>query len=611
MQPSTSTVDNTATVYRERLDRYRQAAAAIDKHDDQIGIARIACAVAVGVSLYLGYMGWPEGVAAAIIAVLAFIVLSFYHAHVAEKVQRARRLVQFYEAGLRRIDGTWRGRGTAGARFLDPHHPYAVDLDIFGEASLFELLCTARTKAGEEHLAALLSASADAPTIRRRQEASREIGRRLDLRENVALLGKELRSRVDPAGLEAWGKQPPQLPSTGVRALATVVALANVACIIGWVMQVLPYWPFLVSFAVGRLYERAIGDRLIAIVKPLRRAGAEFEFLASMLACFEKEKFESSELTTLGEELRRNGRTASLRIGRFSTIVGLLDSTANVLFAILAPILLWTSHCAFAVEKWRMENGGEVGLWVDVIGRFEAAIAIGGFAYEHSEYPYPAIAEANASVYFDAVQLGHPLIPPDKLVRNDIRLDENARLFIVSGSNMSGKSTLMRSIGVNAVLGMAGAPVDAHSLALQPRSIGASITTNDSLQGGVSRFYAEIQRLRQIVDIASSGPALFLLDEILHGTNSHDRRIGAEAVIRTLLSKGAVGLATTHDLAISQIAGDQALAAVNVHFEDQLVDGRMSFDYKLRDGVVQKSNALALMRAVGLDVSGVIVESQP
>ena len=203
----------------------------------------------------------------------------------------------------------------------------------------------------------------------------------------------------------------------------------------------------------------------------------------------------------------------------------------------------------------------------------------------------------------DSEGLGHPLIPAARRVVNDLRLGGERRMIVVSGSNMSGKSTLLRTVGINAVLALAGAPVCARRLTLCPVTLGATLRINDSLQAGKSRFYAELTRLKQIVDHAGGAPPLlFLLDEILHGTNSHDRRIGAEAILRGLVARGAAGLVTTHDLALAEVAEAMAPRAINVHFEDHLEGGVMSFDFRMKPGVVRKSNALELMRAVGLEV---------
>jgi DNA mismatch repair ATPase MutS len=275
----------------------------------------------------------------------------------------------------------------------------------------------------------------------------------------------------------------------------------------------------------------------------------------------------------------------------------LLDSRDNLLVRIVGPPLLWGTQLAMALEQWRAENGPHIRGWVDAVSEIEALSSLANYAWEHPDDPLPVFADA---AVFDAEDLGHPLLANDRSVRNSVRLGAPVRLLVVSGSNMSGKSTLLRAAGINAVLALAGAPVRAKRLTISRLSLGASIRTMDSLEEGHSRFMAEILRLRQILELPP--PAFFLLDELLHGTNSHDRAIGAEGVIRALLARGAIGLATTHDLSLAKVADDLAPAALNVHFEDRLENGRLVFDYRMRPGVVTRSNALDLMRAVGLDV---------
>jgi DNA mismatch repair ATPase MutS len=239
--------------------------------------------------------------------------------------------------------------------------------------------------------------------------------------------------------------------------------------------------------------------------------------------------------------------------------------------------------------------------WIAAVGEIGALSSLAGYAYEHPDNSFPEFSDQG--LCFEGEGLGHPLIAGDRMVRNDVRLGEDLRVLVVSGSNMSGKSTLLRTIGANTVLAMAGAPVCARRLRLSPFVVGATIRITDSLQAGSSRFYVEITRLRQLMDLTRGPrPLLFLLDELLHGTNSNDRRIGGEAVVRSLVERGAAGLLTTHDLALAHIAETLAPRAANVHFEDHLEDGKISFDYKMRPGVVEKSNALGLMRSIGLDV---------
>jgi DNA mismatch repair ATPase MutS len=263
---------------------------------------------------------------------------------------------------------------------------------------------------------------------------------------------------------------------------------------------------------------------------------------------------------------------------------------------------MWTTQWSFTVDAWRARVGPDLVQWLDAIGELEALLAFSTLAFEHPDYVWPDIVDAAPLVA--AGDLAHPAMPAGA-VANDLALgDGPVRLCIVSGSNMSGKSTWLRTIGANVVLALAGAPVRASRLRLSPVDIGAAISIQDSLADGRSKFYSEVRRLAQVSRLAEDrdGRVLFLFDEILGGTNSHDRRIGAEAVLANLVRRGAIGLATTHDLALGEMADRLSPAAVNVHFEDQFGAGGLTFDYRIRPGLVRTSNALALMRSVGLDV---------
>jgi DNA mismatch repair ATPase MutS len=268
---------------------------------------------------------------------------------------------------------------------------------------------------------------------------------------------------------------------------------------------------------------------------------------------------------------------------------------------VIGPLLLWDLHLSYSIENWRRVSGPAIRRWLNAVGEIEAISSLAGYYYEHPGDVFPEFMPERPC--FDATAIGHPLLDENRVVRSDVRLDGELRFLVVSGSNMSGKSTLLRTLGINAVLAQAGAPVRAKRLIMSPLAIGASIRITDSLHNGVSRFYAEILRIRQIVNQTGGiSPVFFLVDEFLQGTNSNDRSVGAEALVRGLLRRGAVGLITTHDLALAEIAGRLGRQAANVHFEDRIDGGRMYFDYKLRQGVVQTSNAIELMRSVGLSV---------
>jgi DNA mismatch repair ATPase MutS len=298
--------------------------------------------------------------------------------------------------------------------------------------------------------------------------------------------------------------------------------------------------------------------------------------------------------------LDTGGKHPSAQIKKLVQLIDWLNSRRNPGFALIGPFLLWATQFSFSIEKWRERCGPALPRWLDAVAEFEALCAVAGYAFEHPTDPFPEIVEEGP--LFEGENLCHPLLASGRCVANSVRLGATPQLLLVSGSNRTGKSTLMRTVGINVVLALAGSPVRAASLRVSVLKIGATIRVLDSLQGGTSRFYAEIQRLKNIMDLAKESPVLFLLDEILHGTNSHDRALGAEALVRGLVGRGAIGLVTTHDLALAKVAESLSPKARNVHFEDHLENGRMVFDYRLRPGIVQKSNALELMRAVGLEV---------
>jgi len=272
-----------------------------------------------------------------------------------------------------------------------------------------------------------------------------------------------------------------------------------------------------------------------------------------------------------------------------------------MLVAVLDPALLYSVQVAFALERWKTRFGAGVIAWLDAIGQLEALSSLGAYNFEHPQDPFPEFSVAQAPG-FEGQAIGHPLLPASTCVPNDVVLGGSSQVLLVSGSNMSGKSTLLRAVGVNAVLAMTGAPVRARSLRLSPLNIGGAMRLSDSLQKGVSHFYAEISRIRQVVELSKKNHVLFLFDEILQGTNSHDRRVGAEGILRALILNGAIGLVTTHDLALTELQKVFPDRVCNVHFQEKLEAGKLHFDYQLREGVVTTSNGIELMKSVGLEV---------
>ena len=589
------------TEYLNRKAARRTEAAQQSVAFRRVGWARITLLVLGGIILLRGLFAGQSGLLWWLLPIaIASLILLGWHQRIFKRQRRAQRAADFYERGLTRLAGKWAGTGEAGERYRNSAHPYAEDIDLFGAGSLFELLCTARTRAGEDILAAWLLAPASSSEIAARQEAIRELTPKLDLREALALLGEDLRAGLHAQALSEWGRQK-ALPN--LRVFRWLTALLCIASLVGLGLVFAGFGsvPLSIILVINAAVGLWLRPRVNAILAQVEPASRDLKLLSEVLARIEAEQFQAAKLVALRASLETDGHAPSEQIAQLYRLLTWLDARMNQLFRPLSAPLFWTSQFAFAVEAWRVRSGGKVEQWIAAVGEIEALLALANYSFEHPADPFAEIV-AGTPVY-EGEGLGHPLLPEDKVVRTDLHLHNETRLLVVSGSNMSGKSTLLRTVGANAVLALAGAPVRAKRLRLAPLQLGASIRIQDNLRAGASLFYAEITRLRQLMELTGAAlPLLFIIDEILHGTNSHDRRIGAEAVLRGLVERGAMGLVTTHDLALTNIVTEANSHARNVHFEDHLENGQMTFDYILRDGVVKKSNAIELMRSVGLEV---------
>ncbi|MEP6782998.1 MAG: mismatch repair protein, partial [Acidobacteriota bacterium] len=515
---------------------------------------------------------------------------------------RARAAVTYYADGEARIEDRWMRDEPSGERFRDRDHPYADDLDVFGPRSLFQLLSSARTPMGEERLAGWLLRPSPIAAVHERQSRVAALRERLDLRERIAVVNAGRRRALHTERLIEWAEQRSSLPP--MRLVVVVMALLFVAAFANYMYG--GRGIFLVIVPVINLALLGwLGKRGNAVVESLAGAteSAALELIANVIAQIEREPFSEPELIAIASRLKRDDPSSpvSKRIARLARSSDWADSRHNVFLRLSEIPLLFTLHLAYAAESWRARNGSHVRDWIDAVGEMEALLSLAAYSYEHPDDPFAELVESSSAL-FEAVEAAHPLLPAAVAVRNTVVL-KGPSILIVSGSNMAGKSTLMRTVGINAVLALAGAPVRAQRLRLTPLAIGTCLRHSDSLQEHRSGFYTEALRIRLICDLLDGPlPLLFLFDELLSGTNSKDRRIAAEGVVRTMLSRRAIGMITTHDLALTEIADMCPGDVKNVHLEDRVENGRMSFDYKLRDGVITHSNALELMRIIGLDV---------
>lgn len=599
MEPGGSPRDT----YSARLEAAKRTQSGNERRHARFGYAKLGAAIAaVAVTFWALYrpavsIGWVA------IPVAAFVWLAIAHERLIQAMRRCTRVMNFYERALARLENRWSGAGETGERYLDSGHPYARDLDLFGKGALFDLLCTARTRQGEECLAHWLLAPAAPKEVKARQAAVDELRDRLNLREDLAVLGEEIRAGSPPELLAVWGEGGPVLPQGLARIAIHALSAAWVLSLVAWAASG-NWYAAVVLTVVNVFVARHFKDRVENAVGPVERVAQDLALLADILARLEREKFSSPKLAGLRNAVEasraKRKEPPSRTLARLNRLVAWLESRRHRLIELIDPAALWSIQFAFAIEAWRARSGPEVRQWLAVVGESEALLALANYAYEHPADVFPEFTAE--SPWFEAEAFAHPLLPEDRAVRNDLRLGGDFRLLIISGPNMAGKSTFVRSVGINAVLAQCGAPVRARRLRLSPLAVTASICILDSLQGGISHFYAEILRLKQILDLTNEPlPVLFLLDELLQGTNSHDRRVGAEMIVRSLVRRGAMGMITTHDLALTRIADTMPARAANYHFEDRLEDGKLRFDFRLSPGVVKTNNALALMRSIGLE----------
>lgn len=596
------------TFYAARLVHFRQEQEALASRAALISRARVALFVipfGLVVAMVWGpvpSLGW-YGVGA---CVVAFVALVFVHVSVFEKRSRADAAVAFYEKGQKRLSGEWRGFPSRGDDAAAAEHPYADDLDIVGPGSLLQLMDVTSTRFGEHALEkVLLEPSATPDDVgRERQAAVRELASLTTFRERLAVLGAVAEGdKNDPEPFVAWVEAPSELPSLGaLRVASFALPLASLSLFVASRFGLVPSAAWLGTVIFSYLLSMWLGVRLESTFKATDRDRGLLSY-AELFALVEATDFQAPSSKAAKESLRTEGRSASAQMAKLTRIVSFASARNNEVFRFfIGPMVLWDVHCALALEAFRTSMRGRLRPWFVALGSLDALASVGTFAYEHPEFAWPAFDDGRATLKFKG--LGHPLLEKQRRVTNDLDVDG---ALIVTGSNMSGKSTLLRSLGINVVLAYAGAPVCAEAMSLGNLRVVTSMRVRDSVGDGVSRFYAELRKLRVVLDAArdESGPkALFLLDEILHGTNARERLIGARAFVRELLRAGAIGAVSTHDLELGLVeaeAGTQGRVR-NVHFEEQVENDIMTFDYKLREGVVQSSNALRLMKLVGIDV---------
>lgn len=511
------------------------------------------------------------------------------------------RLSRFYQSGIDRLTGEWSGKGVSGDAFIPAAHLYERDLNIFGAGSLFEFLCTARTQVGQRRLASYLLDLPERSETLARQQSIKELEPLTAMREQIHLLGKYTSQTCDFEPFREWLDAPAIVVP---RFVSWILALLSFALTLLFLLTIGAQpavralaIPYLVPVAILQLaFASWLHPKTRPVLASARGLGSELTVLRQGLALMEASSFQSPKL----QGLIASVKGSSHAVGKLNSLFDALDQCDQPWLYGLARILLIDAQFALAVERWKARHAEHLAIWLDAWAEFEALNALACYAHEHPADVYPEILD-NSTPRFEAAGLAHPLLPESAAVRNDVELNSARKFYLVSGSNMAGKSTFLRAIGINAVLGAAGAPVRASRARQSSLAVCASLAIVDNLTEGKSKFMAEIERLRDILQSArGSSPVLFVIDEILAGTNSRDRRIASESFIRALIGAGAIGALSTHDLALTEIAAAPELHGTNVHMESPDPSDPLAFDYLLKPGIAEHSNALAIARMAGV-----------
>ncbi len=596
---------NPLDIFQERQKQFQAAIDRINKSLDSIAFARLGVfLLVVAIEVFSWSWGGAWWLLMLLLGIVAFGMVVRWNEQVKKQLRFQQTLLRINQDEVRRLQGKLNDFDE-GQEFIDPHHPYSSDLDIFGKHSLYQLLSRASTRFGRRNLANWLLKYASVETVHDRQAAARSLAGKIDWRQNFQATAETQEDKEEsPELLRNWLLEPSYLRAHRMISYLPLIMISAMA--IDTVLVIIGLHPFgYMGFLVfgNWMVNRSIGKLMVRVQTTSSKRGKLLRNWSQLIAEIEDLKGGGVAIETLQQRLMTQGRPASAEIARLANIIANLEFRNTGLPHILMnTFFFWDIWCLQALEKWKADLGERVMDWFEVIGDMEALNSLAALQFAFPDWSTPEIVQGEFSL--EAVEMGHPLIPLQQRVANPMSLVGNGTIWLVTGSNMSGKSTYLRTAGINVVLALMGAPVCATSMRLSPMQIATSMRTTDNLEENTSSFYAELKRLKAVIEIVRTEPnVLFLLDEILKGTNSRDRQAGARALVQQLHKLGGSGLVSTHDIELVDMAAQLPLSIHNYSFNCTVTpEGQLLFDYKLTDGQCLSMNATALMRAMGIEV---------
>jgi hypothetical protein len=592
--------------FEQRQQSFHQQAARWQQQYNRLSWARVIVFIS-GIAgtwlLYRNNFSFLLIAGFAAIALGLFLYLMKKHNLIAYERDHSRFMGQINAEEKARLQGKHHPEEN-GNQHADATHPYLTDLDIFGRSSLFELLNRTTTIGGNQLLALWLKQAAQPQEIHQRQQAISEMAPQIDWRQHFQASGMHTKASLpEIEGLLQWMKEPPVLsPRKWLVALVyTLPGLTITAILLSIFTDITYHLPALFILLNSGLLGYTFKEVKDASEKTAKSARV-LKVYASLLHRLETCPFQSGKIQQLKSSLQHGNTQASARIRQLSALLYNLEARQNAYFyLVVSSTVLWDIFFVMRLEKWKTEVNDDIYTWLQSVSEAETLNSLAGFMYANPEYCLPTISPDN--LHLEARYMAHPLILKDKRVSNSITISGPGKTMVITGSNMSGKSTFLRTVGINAVLAMAGAPVCASGFTVSIFQVFTSMRTQDSLEENVSSFYAELKRLKQLIDSLPAGkPIFYLLDEILKGTNSQDRHAGAQALIRQLHKYNASGFISTHDLALGEMSQELPGYVSNYSFNSEIVNDTLYFDYTLREGVCKSFNASKLMQQIGIEM---------
>ncbi|GAB3986980.1 MutS family DNA mismatch repair protein [Spirosoma daeguense] len=599
--------------FLQRQQEFTQAEQAAQRLYNQLAFWRLILFAGSALAVWLLFRAEQDmfAILAALAGIIGFLVLLKKHQKVRRERDLNHQLVFINQDEAARLKRQYL-RPETGEQYASPTHYYSGDLDVFGKHSLFRLLNRTHTYEGRNRLVKWLKFPAAPDAIRLRQMAAAELKPQLDWRQQFEALAN-LEETIDhsPEKLVKWATVA-ETPLPGyLNSVRFILPAITLSLFSAWLMGHVPGVAVLVGMAVH-------GMVLSLVSKQVKEASEQTFDISNALGAFwnlfeqaEQVKGDTLRLEAIRNVLTDNKLSASAAVRQLASLTEGLNFRRNPYFYLFVGIVtLWDIHYLFRLERWRKTYGPDLAQWFNALGELEALNSLAGFAYAHPDYVTPDIADEQ--LVLDFTSAAHPLLPPERSIANSLEVKGVGQTLLITGSNMSGKSTFLRTVGTNVVLALAGAVVSAKRFWCSPVCVFTSMRTQDSLEESTSSFYAELKRLQTLINLTKQPdaenrqngkqvPVLYFLDEILKGTNSADRHRGAEALIRQLHKTTASGFVSTHDLELGQLTDADEFVR-NFHFQSDLEEGKLIFDYKLRNGICQSFNASQLMQAIGIDM---------